>query len=48
MPKLNYERYISFALILIVYMGVLYAPISMLSNVILNVIKFIPKVIFGY
>lgn len=45
---LNYERYISFALILIVYMGVLDAPISMLSNVILNVITFIPRVIFGY
>ena len=45
---LNYERYISFALILIVYMGVLDAPISMLRNVILNVIEFIPKVIFGY
>lgn len=45
---LNYERYISFALILIVYMGVLDAPISMLRNVILNVIKFIPRVIFGY
>lgn len=45
---LNYERYISFALILIVYMGVLDAPISMLSNVILNVITFIPRVMFGY
>lgn len=45
---LNYERYISFALILIVYMGVLDAPISMLRNVILNVITFIPRVIFGY
>lgn len=45
---LSYERYISFALILIVYLDILDAPIGMLSNILINIITFLPRVIFGY
>ena len=45
---LSYERYISFALILIVYLDILDRPIGMLSNIIINIITFLPRVIFGY
>lgn len=45
---LGYERYISFALILIVYLDILDAPIGMLSNILINIITFLPRVIFGY
>ena len=45
---LSYERYISFALILIVYSDILDRPISVVSNFLIGIITFLPKVIFGY
>ncbi len=45
---LNYERYISFALILIVYSDILDRPIGIVSNFLINIITFLPRVIFGY
>ncbi len=45
---MQYERYISFALILIVYMGILDGPINFISGFLINAVKFIPRLIFGY
>ncbi|MEE0839097.1 MAG: site-2 protease family protein, partial [Acutalibacteraceae bacterium] len=45
---MQYERYISFALVLIVYMGILDGPINFISGFLKNAVKFIPRLIFGY
>lgn len=45
---MQYERYISFALILIVYLGILDAPINFISGFLINVVTFIPRLVFGY
>lgn len=45
---MQYERYISFALILIVYMGILDGPINFISGFLINVVSFIPRLVFGY
>jgi len=44
---LQYERYIGFALILIVYLGILDYPIDYVSSVIIEIITFLPRIIFG-
>lgn len=45
---MSYERYISFALILIVFTGILDVPIAFLRNLIAYVIDFLPSLIFGF
>ncbi len=45
---MSYERYISFALILLIFTGGLDFPITWLSNQILEVVSYIPSLIFGY
>ncbi len=45
---IQYERYISFALILIVYLGILDAPINFISGLLINVVTFIPRLVFGF
>ncbi len=45
---MQYERYISFALILIVYMGILNGPINLISGFLIKVVSFIPRLVFGY
>ncbi len=45
---LEYERYIMLALLLLLFTGVLDTPISFLSGVLMRVLSFIPKLIFGF
>lgn len=44
---MRYERYIMIGLFVLLFLGVLNGPISWLSNILLNIISFIPSLIFG-
>ena len=43
-----YERYISFAVILLICTGALSLPLSIISNFFYNIISFLPRIIFSY
>ena len=45
---MRYERYISLFIILLIWIGVLDAPLSFLSNWLVNVLDILPRIIFGY
>lgn len=45
---MRYERYISLLIILLIWVGVLDAPLNFLSGGLLNLLDFIPRIIFGY
>ena len=45
---MRYERYLSLFIILLIWVGVLDAPLNFLSNGLLNILDFIPRIIFGY
>lgn len=45
---MNYERYISFGLILIICTGILDVPLNFLRNLVAYVIDFLPSLIFGF
>ena len=45
---MRYERYISLFIILLIWVGLLDGPLHFLSNGLLNVLDFIPRIIFGY
>lgn len=42
-----YERYVMIALFVLLFIGVLDVPISFLSNIMMKIISFIPRLIFG-
>lgn len=44
---MRYERYIMIGLFVLLFLGVLNGPISWLSDILLNIISFIPSLIFG-
>lgn len=44
---MRYERYIMIGLFVLLFLGVLNGPISWLSGILLNIISFIPSLIFG-
>lgn len=44
---MRYERYIMIGLFVLLFLGVLNGPITWLSNILLNIISFIPSLIFG-
>ena len=44
---LKYERYVIYGLLALLFLGVLDAPISFLSNIVSKVISFIPSLIFN-
>lgn len=44
---MHYERYIMIGLFVLLFLGVLNGPITWLSNILLNIISFIPSLIFG-
>lgn len=44
---MRYDRYIMIALFVLLFLGVLNGPITWLSNVLMNIISFIPSLIFG-
>lgn len=44
---MRYDRYIMIALLILLFLGVLNTPITWLSNVLMNIISFIPSLIFG-
>ncbi len=43
----RYERYIMIALLLLLFFGFLSTPISLLTNLLMKIVLFIPKLIFG-
>ena len=45
---MSYERYISFALIVLICMGVLDAPLYAMRNLLTAVVEFLPRLIFGF
>lgn len=45
---MNYERYISFALILMICSGILDIPLSVVSNYVAYAVDFLPKLVFGF
>lgn len=44
---MKYDRYIMIALFVLLFTGVLNTPITWLSNVLMSIISFIPRLIFG-
>lgn len=44
---MQYERYVMIALIALLFLGVLSGPISFISEFVMKVISFIPRLIFG-
>lgn len=44
---MRYERYIMIGLFVLLFLGVLNGPITWLSDILLNIISFIPSLIFG-
>lgn len=44
---MRYDRYIMIALFVLLFLGVLNTPIAWLSNVLMDIISFIPSLIFG-
>ena len=45
---MSYERYIFFGVILLIYSGVLDRPINIISNLIIELIQILPRLIFGF
>ena len=43
-----YERYISFAVILLICTGALSVPLGIISNFFYNIVSFLPRIIFSY
>lgn len=45
---MSYERYISFAVILLICTGALSTPLGIISNILSNVVSFLPRIIFSF
>ena len=44
---MQYERYIMLGLMAVIFLGVLDTPISLLSNFMMRIVSFLPRLIFG-